>query len=406
MTSGSPRLSIVIATHNRREVTLRTLDQVRGCELQRDDYELIVVDNNSEDGTADALVAERDVRLIALGQNRGSCAKAFGLREARGEIVLMLDDDSYPKPGALQRMLRRFEIDSGLGAAAFFVDLVDGRQECSALPHVFVGCGVGVRRAALEQVGGLDATFFMQAEEYDLAFRLLQAGWLIEAFPDLRVLHLKSPTARISERTAYHDMRNNLRVCARYLPTVALDAYRCDWTQRYEALARLSGHQDATARGQRDGRWLGRFERPLYVRWRLGRDAFEQVFAWERIAQQMERLWLEGVRRVILADLGKNIFAFWRGAQQAGLRISAIGDDRFASVIPTYRDVPLLPLDEALTHSADALVIANTSYVHAERRRSALEARTGLPPVHCWFRAPGMPACPEALAPATAESPC
>jgi putative ABC transport system substrate-binding protein len=46
-----------------------------------------------------------------------------------------------------------------------------------ALPGVFVGCGVGLRAEAYAESGGLDRTFFMQAEEYDLSFRLAVAGW-------------------------------------------------------------------------------------------------------------------------------------------------------------------------------------------------------------------------------------
>ena len=103
-------------------------------------------------------------------------------------------------PGAIERMIAYFESDPRLGAATFTVTLPDGARECSAYPDVFIGCGTGVRRTAIDQTGGLPDDFFMQAEEYDLSLRLLDAGWRIRGFDALRVLHLKTPTARVSLR--------------------------------------------------------------------------------------------------------------------------------------------------------------------------------------------------------------
>ena len=153
-------------------------------------------------------------------------------------------------------MCAHFEADPRLGAAGFTVHLPDGSQECSALPHVFVGCGVGLRASALQEVGGLDLSFFMQAEEYDLSWRLLQADWKVKIFEDLQVDHLKSPLARRSERTTFYDIRNNLRIIARYLPQPFADIYLEDWLQRYAWIAESAGHTDAFERGLAEGRRL------------------------------------------------------------------------------------------------------------------------------------------------------
>ncbi|MEE8212065.1 MAG: glycosyltransferase, partial [Acidiferrobacterales bacterium] len=325
-----PQVSFVLATHNRCEVVGDTLAQIARCELDRRDYEVIAVDNASCDGTPQRIASRVD-RLVRLNHNAGSCAKAFGVEFLRGRYVVFLDDDSYPRPGSVTRMIARFEADRRLGAAGFTVHLPDGRKEGGALPGVFVGCGVGLRTDALKAVGGLDHTFFMQAEEYDLSFRLVAEGWRVQVFDDLHVEHMKTPHARKTDRTTYHDVRNNLRIVARYLPAPFHTIYRADWFQRYRWLATRDGHQRSFSRGARAGRWRGRLERWTYRSRRLGSNALEYFFGWERIRLCMADLAASGIRRIVLADLGKNCFPYYRGARLAGITVTAVGDDRFTA---------------------------------------------------------------------------
>ncbi len=385
--SADPQLSVILATRNRRAVVLDTLEQVRRCGLPRDRFELIVVDNASSDGTADALQAQPDVGTIALPVNLGSCAKAVGVRQARGELLLFLDDDSYPRPGAVARMLAHFEAHPRLGAAGFLVHLPDGRQECCALPGVFVGCGVGLRAEALRQAGGLDSSFFMQAEEYDLAFRLVEAGWDCRVLGDLAVDHLKTPQARVSERTAYYDVRNNLRVAARHLPAPYLDVYAEDWLQRYAWLAERDGHEAAVARAATRAFAQFESERAAFADRRLRARALELFFRWDYVAHRMQELVRTGARSVVLHDYGKNLFAFYRAAQRSRLHIEAIADDRLADGRRHYRGVPLVTPAEALRLPADALVVSNTSFVHARQRAAELRGQTDRPVLN-WFPPP------------------
>jgi GT2 family glycosyltransferase len=394
MDGPHPLVSVVLATHDRRDVLATTLDILRSRVGELPSSEIIVVDGASTDDTVRVARSLAD-SVVALPYNAGSCGKAYGVDRARGVYTVFLDDDARPRPGALARMIEHFERDAELGAAGFTVHLPGGGQESAALPGVFVGCGVGFRTDALRGVGGLDRTFFMQAEEYDLALRLAAAGWKIEVFDDLHVDHLKSPTARRTDRTAHLDIRNNLRVVARYLPRRAYRVYRADAIERYRWLAMRDGHEDAHARGLRAGRLLALRERPLYLRRRLDAGAFERLYQWETVAQRMERLAAGGVRRIAFASLGKNVYAFHAGAQRAGLVVAAIADDAFAAPGRCYRGTPIVPLGQALTERPDAWVVSNMSPVHARQMRERLMGRTDAP-VHDWYGLPSASAEPPA----------
>lgn len=378
-----PRVSFILATHNRAAVLAETLAQIRACGLDRADREIIVVDNASTDG-ATAIAREFADRVIALDRNHGSCAKALAVPQARGEFLVFVDDDSHPRPGHVERMIAHFDSKPRLGAAGFTVVLPNGAMEGAALPDVFVGCGVGFRADVLRRAGGLDASFFMQAEEYDLAFRIAQSGWDVRVFDDIVVEHMKTPHARRTERTTFFDMRNNLRVIARYVPQPAAGVVLADAMQRYRWLAEGEGHLSAWRRGGRIGRWLGSRERDSGRYRVLGPRVFERFFCWRMIGERMAALSRGGVRTVVLADLGKNVFPFVASARAAGLRVAAIGDDRFAAPGRRYRGVEIVPLAEAIEHRADAVVISNTAPVHADRTARRLAELTDRPVEH-WF---------------------
>jgi len=378
-------ISFVIATYNRRETLLSTLQRLHSSGAGPHECEIIVVDNASSDGTADAVRScFPDVRLVGVPRNLGSCAKACGVDWACGDYVVFLDDDSYPRSGTVERMVARFDSDQQLGAAGFMIHLPDGQRECSALPHVFVGCGAGLRREALLHVGGLDRSLFMQAEEYDLCFRLVHARWRVETFADLHVDHLKTRQARVGRRTVYYDTRNNLLLTARYLPDDYERAYREDWLQRYAWIAAGAGHLSAYWRGRFDGWRRRRRERRTHARWRLSPADIEVFFRPKLIAQRMNVLAAEGVRDLILADLGKNTYPFARSATEAGIDVRCIADDRFAAPGRYYRGIPLWTVCKALATPPDAVVVSNTSPAHAILTQSKLAALTDAP-IHRWF---------------------
>ena len=384
-----PLVSFVLATHNRKDVVTDTLMRIAQCGLDARDYQVVVVDNASQDGTPEAVADKVDV-LVRLDHNAGSCAKALVVDRATAPYVIFLDDDSAPRAGSVARMLERFEADPQLGAAGFTIHLPDGRQEASALPGVFHGCGVGLRIEALNEVGGLDPTFVMQAEEYDLSFRLVSAGWSIEVFGDLHVDHLKTPHARRADRITYFDVRNNLRLAARYLPSPYHRIYRGDWFRRYAWLAARNHQVKAFLRGAQAGLWRSIMERRTHRVQRLKPGPLESFFRWGYVGTHMASLAREGIRRVVFADLGKNIYAFYQAAKQAGIDVLAIGDDHFCAPGRRYRGIALLPLNAALDQRPEAVVVSNTATVFAARTFREVSRQTEKP-IYNWFEPPRTP---------------
>lgn len=360
-------VSIILSTYRRRDVLLRTLARLHQPAI-RELAEIFVVDNASGDGTPEA-VRERfpSVHLIALSENRGSVAKNLAIPHARGRYVLFLDDDSYPVGDSLRRMVQHLDADPALGAALFRVTLPDGSQECSAYPDVFVGCGVGLRRRALEQVGCLPDDFFMQAEEYDLSLRLLDGGWKLRRFEDLHVEHLKTPGARFSARVMRLDVRNNLTLIARRFPEAWRRPFAREWLRRYWAIASSRGLRWPFVMGLCQGlaRAIAGKSHPI------SDGAFEQFSRMGEIEDRLRQAKSDlGLRRILLVDWGKNLLAYWLAARACGLEVVAIADNRLAGPRASrYRGIPILKDEEAAALPFDAAVIANSSPVHAQARR-------------------------------------
>lgn len=219
-------VSIVVLSWNRKRELRETLERVRG--LPDRPRELIVVDNGSSDGSAE-MVRQLfpEVRLLALPQNVGINGLNAGLEIAQGEVIVLLDDDSHPVPGALTHLVVAFGRDATLGIAACRIEGPPGWWEAkwpweSPVPGAevptFIGCGVGLRHAALLRAGYFDAAFFLYQNELDLAARVVDVGYRVRYFPEIRFIHSVSPSNRSSRREEYYGLRNLLWVLWKYFP--------------------------------------------------------------------------------------------------------------------------------------------------------------------------------------------
>jgi len=150
------RLSVVIPTHDRRELVLRALQSVLDQDAAAD-IEVIVVDDASDDGTADFLrqrhAADPRVQLLACTDRRhASGARNLGFARARGDFVCFLDSDDYWLPGTLAVVRQVFRQNPQLA----FVS-VEGAtlatREHGPLPRIVAGNSPGWSHAAFSRSG-------------------------------------------------------------------------------------------------------------------------------------------------------------------------------------------------------------------------------------------------------------
>ena len=390
-------LSYVIVSYNRRDTLLRTLDILhRTTPLPAESWEVWVVDNASTDGSADA-VAERfpQVNLVRRDENEGVWARSIAFGHCRGRYVVLLDDDSYPAPpenwqstgetsDTITRSIAYLDKHPRVGAVVGACVLPDGTMEACALPGVMISAAVCLRRKALEQVGGFRREFFRKAGEYDLNFRLWQAGWETVRFEDLIYRHDKHTAGRDAAFSFRMDLRNNLILVERFFPPHYRRAYRKDFLDRYAAFAQHAGHEQAMSQAIAEARGWAERERED-GRQTLSPAVLETLMMWGR-QQRLISEWAltHQVRRVIIADYSKNLYATWRGVQRSGLEAVAIAENHPAFAGRSYRGVAVMTDREAMDQRPDGIVLSNISPAQVGPRGEALARRFAGPVLTLW----------------------
>jgi len=380
------RLSYVIVTWNRCDRLLDTLARlVDTTPLPRDAYEIIVADNASTDGTADEVRrAFPQVNVIQLNRNEGMAGRNHAIRAARGEYITLLDDDSYPLGDAVIRSMNYMDATPRTAAVVGRAMLPNGRPEASALPTVMIGCATTIRRDIFEQVGLFPREFFRQAEEYDLSFRIWEAGYAIERFEDVAFRHDKHVGGRSSELTLRMDLRNNAILAERYLAGELRKAYRADWLQRYHAIAASNGMAGVARKAALEARWWAMRE-AIGGRRTLRPATVEMIFGLQEQLLKID-MWAAAhrVRRVVIADLSKNIYATWRACAELGIEVCAIADGSPAYQGLNYRGTRVMGDDVALARPIDGIVIANVNPAQLPGRYEALRQSARVPVLRLW----------------------
>jgi len=230
-----------------------------------------------QNGRSERLL-ERDyphVQVLALGENRGFAGACnAGMQAARGEFVVLLNNDTEADPRWLEQIVAAFQRHPGAGIVASKMLLFDQRdtfhtagdfyrvdgtpgnrgvwqKDTGQYDHeeyVFSACGgsAAYRKTMLDQIGLLDEAFFFSCEDVDLAWRAQLTGWRCIYAPQAIVYHKLSATGG-GVTASFHDGRNFIYLLAKDYPG---DLWRTHWRAILRAQLRVAAEALRAWRGE------------------------------------------------------------------------------------------------------------------------------------------------------------
>lgn len=226
-----PVFSVAIVTFNRKELLARALESVLS-QVANESVEIVVVDNNSTDGTAEHVASLfPTVRLIRLPRNVGCPdGRNHVYMNCSGEFILNLDDDGWLAPGVFPALRAIFATDERIGIIAMrqaYTDETEGHAMSADTQDVslFQGGVSAFRRSMLDATGGYPADFFLFAEETYLALRAMDAGFRIVSAPHIIMWHPRVGGSQKGSVLDYHRFRNSMLVVTRLYPLSILIWY-------------------------------------------------------------------------------------------------------------------------------------------------------------------------------------
>ena len=228
-------LSVVIVNYQTFELTKNTINSIFEYEYPFS-YEILVVDNASTDDSLEKLKEyfKDKITFIASRENNGFAAgNNQALKIAKGKYVLLLNSDTIVWENTLENIYNYMEKNTDVGAAGCRVLLENGELDkaCKrSFPNVknsffrlfhiptnskddnynldnlpddeiyeidcLTGAFMFIRKAALDEIGFLDETFFMYGEDIDLCYRIKQANWKIIYYGKSKITHLKGASSK------------------------------------------------------------------------------------------------------------------------------------------------------------------------------------------------------------------
>lgn len=259
-TAKCPPASVIVVCWNSADVLGRCLRQLQAQDYH--DYEIVVVDDGSRDDTlqvAELAAAEGGLKIVRSARNRGCPhARNLGFSHASGEIVAFIDADGFAAPGWLRHVVAAFGTDESIGGVAstvFFADnplvlngaggIVNrqgwaadlsmnesyGRAQIASEALYPMGCGMALRRSALERVGPFDDRMLNYYDDVDYGVRLWRAGYRVVVAPEAWVDHGFGGAGDTTRKRLLCE-RHRMRVVLKHAPLADLDQWAA-----YEARA-------------------------------------------------------------------------------------------------------------------------------------------------------------------------
>lgn len=230
--------SIIIINYNTKELTKNCINSVFS-NFNNNNFEIILVDNASQDGSVEMLkdnFNER-IKIVANNENFGfGPANNQGAKLAKGEYLFLLNSDTIIKSNILNESEKFFSENKEAGIIAPKLFLGDGSEQPFAFgnfPKLFnviidkfksstpylnepfevewlSGAALIIRKKLFKQLGGFDEKFFMYFEDIDLCKRVKEINYKVFVNPKISLTHLcgKSPSIFTRRKKYYYDSQN------------------------------------------------------------------------------------------------------------------------------------------------------------------------------------------------------
>ncbi|HLK22593.1 MAG TPA: glycosyltransferase family 2 protein [Bryobacteraceae bacterium] len=246
-------VSVVVVTWNRRDLLRSCLQSLTRQQLKQP-FEVVVVDNGSDDGSEEMALREFSsqetfrLKLIRNPDNRGFCAaNNQGFAASNSELIALLNNDAEAEPGWLQALSNAFESGPEIGMAASKILVYEDPRRIDKVGHLIYpdgqnrgrgsgeidhgqydrveevlwpdGCAAMYRRKMLDEIGGFDEDFFAYADDAELGLRARIAGWNCLYVPSAVVRHRRGTTLGVrSSRRIELIERNRVLLAAKLFP--------------------------------------------------------------------------------------------------------------------------------------------------------------------------------------------
>ena len=237
------KIAIIIITYNRPADMLALAMNIEKLSSKKELLEEIIIVNNNSTESYDAVKSfiqenpSTPFKLIESKENLGvSRGRNFAIEQSKAPILVLIDDDAeFQDTDALKRINEAVIENPLAGILAMKILYFQNSQfQLNAFPHksfekrkhlqsfetyYFAGCGNIIVKEAFDIAGPFPTDFFYGMEEYDLSYRILDAGYTIKYIADIVLLHKESPEGRQTKSDKLRGMWvNKTKVAWRYLP--------------------------------------------------------------------------------------------------------------------------------------------------------------------------------------------
>ena len=323
-----PLLSVIIPNWNGKHFLTECIDSLKEQTFR--DFEIILVDNGSTDGSAE--FAEKRygdfIRIIRNDKNLGfTGGNNVGIQASKGEYIVLLNNDTWADPRWLEELAKATRFDppirmwgskvcsyyqrdriEGVGELIYWDGLCRARGQYeqdhgqyNAMEEILFppGCGAMYRKSLLDEIGLFDEDFFTYADDSDVGIRARLAGWKCLYAPSAIVYHKNSGTAgQYSPLKAFYVERNRFWITIKYfpLPLLLFTPFFTIWRFAFQAYGALSHRGAAGKFTQMHSPWhligilfkaYGSGLRGLPKMWkkrrrlrRLRKVSFGEIFSW------------------------------------------------------------------------------------------------------------------------------